>query len=105
MIRIVKLTLKQENVNDFLAHFETVKEKINDFPGCIGMKLLQEKTGGNILFTYSQWESENDLENYRNSELFKSIWPTVKQWFESKAEAWSTDEYFDGFDLKITRKE
>lgn len=100
MIRIVKLTLKQENVNDFLSHFETVKNDINSFPGCLGMKLLQEKKEGNILFTYSQWKSEDDLENYRNSELFRSIWPTVKQWFAAKAEAWSTDQYFDGFELK-----
>jgi len=100
MIRIVKLTLKPEHVNDFLNHFETVKNDINTFPGCKGMKLLQGKKVNNILFTYSQWNDEQDLENYRNSELFQSIWPTVKQWFDSKAEAWSTDEYFDGFELK-----
>jgi len=100
MIRIVKLTLKPEYVEDFLNHFETVKNDINAFPGCQGMRLLQEKKAGNILFTYSQWKSNNDLENYRNSKLFLSIWPTVKQWFEAKAEAWSTDEYFNGFELK-----
>ena len=32
---------------------------------------------------------EEDLNNYRNSELFKTIWPTIKPWFEVKAEAWS----------------
>jgi heme-degrading monooxygenase HmoA len=98
MIRIVKLTLKPEHINDFLSHFETVKNDINSFPGCQGMKLLQGKKDENILFTYSQWATEDDLENYRKSDLFQSIWPTVKQWFESKAEAWSTHEYFNGFD-------
>ena len=34
-------------------------------------------------------EKEEDLNNYRNSELFKTIWPTIKPWFEVKAEAWS----------------
>lgn len=100
MVRIVKLTLKPSHVDDFLNHFETVKTSINDFPGCLGMQLLQDKKGGNILFTYSKWETEQDLENYRNSALFKSIWPTVKNWFEAKAEAWSTDLYFNGFELK-----
>ena len=75
MIRIVKLTLKLEHVNDFLNHFETVKQDINNFPGCKGMKLLQGKRDNNVLFTYSQW-------------------------FDAKAEAWSTEEYFDGFELK-----
>lgn len=100
MIRIVKLTLKPEYVNNFLNHFETVKNDINSFPGCNGMKLLQGKKESNILFTYSEWSTEEDLENYRNSELFQSIWPTVKQWFSSKAEAWSTEPYFDGFEIK-----
>ena len=100
MIRIVKLTLKPEYVNDFLNHFESVKNDINSFPGCKGIKLLQDKKDENILFTYSQWESEDDLENYRSSDLFQSIWPTVKQWFGGKAEAWSTDQYFDGFKMK-----
>lgn len=100
MIRIVKLTLKNENVADFLNHFETVKHDINSFPGCQGMKLLQKKESGNILFTYSQWESEEALENYRKSELFQSIWPKVKLWFDSKAEAWSTEEFFNGFESK-----
>lgn len=100
MIRIVKLTLKPNHVNDFLNHFETVKNDINAFPGCEGMKLLQGKKESNILFTYSQWKAEEDLESYRNSDLFQSIWPTVKQWFAARAEAWSTEEYFDGFKIK-----
>ncbi|MEX2484137.1 MAG: antibiotic biosynthesis monooxygenase family protein, partial [Brumimicrobium sp.] len=87
MVRIVKLTLHPSHVKDFINHFETVKESINSFPGCLGMQLLQDKTDENIVFTYSSWESEQDLENYRNSELFKSIWPTVKSWFDAKAEA------------------
>lgn len=100
MTRLVKLTLKKENIGDFITHFDAVKEKINDFPGCKGMKLLQDKNTSNIVFTYSEWETEEDLENYRKSELFASVWPTVKQWFEEKAEAWSTEVYFDGFSIK-----
>lgn len=100
MTRLVKLTLKEEHVSDFITHFDTVKEKINAFPGCKGMKLLRDKNTPGIVFTFSEWESEDDLENYRISELFASIWPTVKLWFDQKAEAWSTEEYFDGFSIK-----
>jgi hypothetical protein len=46
----------------------------------------------NLFFTYSQWENENALTNYRNSDLFQSIWPTIKPWFSQKAEAWSTEK-------------
>lgn len=100
MIRIVKLTFKPEHVQDFLDHFETVKHEINGFPGCKGMKLLQDQDVSNIFFTLSEWNSNEDLYNYRKSELFGGIWPKVKLWFDQKAEAWSVDQKFDGFQSK-----
>jgi heme-degrading monooxygenase HmoA len=105
MIRIVKLHFKKEKLSDFIAHFEMVKKKINAFPGCKGMKLLQDKKSENIVFTYSEWETEQDLENYRQSALFQSIWPVIKAWFDQRAEAWSTEPFFDGFDTISTNGE
>lgn len=100
MTRLVKLTLKEEHINDFIQHFDTVKEQINAFPGCKGMRLLRDKNTPHIVFTYSEWEKDEDLENYKKSELFGNVWPTVKNWFDAKAEAWSTEVYFDGFSIK-----
>ncbi|MDG0973243.1 MAG: antibiotic biosynthesis monooxygenase [Crocinitomicaceae bacterium] len=95
--RIVKMTLQPEKVSEFLSFFDTIKHQINTFEGCKGVKLLQDKNQPNILFTYSFWESEKALNNYRHSELFGKVWPTTKIHFADKPEAWSTDEYFDGF--------
>lgn len=64
------------------------------------MKLLRDKNNPQVVFTYSEWEKEEDLEKYRKSALFGEVWPTVKQWFDKKAEAISTDVYFDGFQEK-----
>ena len=47
--------------------------------------------------TYSHWNGPEDLENYRTSETFGKIWPTIKPWFAEKPEAWSVETYFDGF--------
>lgn len=101
MIRIVKLTFKPEHVDDFLNHFETVKNDINSFPGCQGMQLLRDKKNTNVFFTYSEWTAPEDLESYRTSALFGGIWPVVKKWFDAKAEAWSVDKQFDGFDRNV----
>lgn len=98
MIRIVKLTLNPDHLDDFIAHFDTVKNKINTFPGCVGMQLLTDKKQKGVVFTYSKWENEEALENYRNSELFQGIWPNVKKWFIDKPQAWSTESYFNGFE-------
>ncbi len=95
--RIVKLHFQEEKIADFLAFFETIKFQVASFPNCHGMKLLQDIKNPSIVFTYSQWESEADLNIYRDSELFGEVWPTIKPWFAHKAEAWSVEEYFDGF--------
>jgi quinol monooxygenase YgiN len=102
MLRIVKLTFQPDKLSDFHTHFETVKWKVASFPGCKGMRLLVDKTNANIVFTYSEWESEGALESYRKSELFGTLWPTIKPWFEKSAEAWSVDISFDGFPIEKT---
>ena len=92
IIRIVKLQFETEKVQDFLSLFDTVVTKVNSFPGCYQMYMVRDIKNPNLFFTYSQWENETALTNYRNSELFQSIWPTIKPWFSQKAEAWSTEK-------------
>ena len=87
--RIVKLTFQPERVTDFQTIFEESKEKIAAFEGCQYLELLREKSKGNIFFTYSFWESEEALNNYRHSELFQTTWAKTKLLFSDKPEAWT----------------
>lgn len=89
LIRIVKLTFKEDKVPVFLNHFEQVKERIRNFPGCQFLELYQDKEQAQVFFTYSYWNAEEDLENYKNSETFGEIWPFVKTLFEERPLAWS----------------
>lgn len=102
--RIVKLEFHESKIEDFLSFFETIKHRVNDFPGCYGMKLYQDIDAPNIVMTYSHWESQEALDNYRNSETFGQVWPSIKPWFKGKPEAWSVNTYFNGFDVKKTLK-
>ena len=95
--RIVKLHFQEDKITDFLTFFDTIKHKVAGFENCYGMKLLQDKNNPNIVFTYSKWNSEDDLNTYRHSELFGNVWSTIKPWFAEKANAWTVEEYFDGF--------
>ncbi len=89
--RIVKLTFRPEAVQTFLTEvFEPSKARIRSFPGCLHMELLQNAEQPNVLFTLSIWESEEALEHYRNSELFKDTWKKTKALFDDRASAWST---------------
>ncbi|RZV60331.1 MAG: antibiotic biosynthesis monooxygenase [Flavobacteriaceae bacterium] len=91
-VRIVKMSLKPESVTDFLDMFDRNKDRIRNFDGCQFLELYRDKTKENIFFTYSYWEDETDLENYRNSELFSVVWTETKSYFNDRPEAWSVDK-------------
>jgi heme-degrading monooxygenase HmoA len=92
LVRIVKLSFHQDKIPAFLENFELVKNQIRNFPGNRLLELYQDKTNASIFFTYSYWESEEDLENYRKSELFTEVWDFTKKLFNDKPEAWSVDK-------------
>jgi len=76
-------------VNTFLDLFNETRDKIANFDGCMGLELFNSINAENVIFTYSTWKSEQHLENYRNSELFKQTWSKTKEMFSNKPEAWS----------------
>ncbi|MEC4113815.1 putative quinol monooxygenase [Myroides pelagicus] len=90
-IRIVKLTFKEEHVEEFVQYFEEIKHVVRSQPGCSFLELYQDKTQSNVFFTYSYWENEQDLDIYRYSDTFKEVWPYVKSMFAERAQAWSVD--------------
>ncbi len=96
LVRIVKLTFQEDKIESFLSFFDTFCTQISSFENCYGMRLLQDKKDKNIIFTYSNWKDEAALNVYRDSELFQTVWKTIKPWFSTKAEAWSVDTYFEG---------
>jgi quinol monooxygenase YgiN len=89
--RIVKLTFKPEHISDFETFYATIRDKVAAQPGCNGVTFLKEQENTGVFFTYSKWNSVNDLNNYRNTPVFGQIWPTIKVWFSAKAEAWTLD--------------
>ena len=91
-IRIVKMSFAEENIPAFLGNFELMKDKIRNAPGNRLLELYQDKTNKGIFFTYSYWETEDDLENYRKSELFNEVWAFTKKLFNDKPEAWRVDK-------------
>jgi heme-degrading monooxygenase HmoA len=85
------MSFENDKIDTFLENFNLNKDKIRNFKGCNSLKLLRDKNNPNIFFTYSYWKSENHLNSYRKSELFKSVWGKTKILFNNKPEAWSVD--------------
>jgi quinol monooxygenase YgiN len=88
--RIVKMNLHSSREAEFLHIFEGVKKEIRAQPGCLCLEVLRRDHLGDLsLWTISVWESEDALNQYRSSELFKHTWAGVKALFASPAEAWT----------------
>lgn len=93
LIRIVRMTFKKDEVDNFISLFESTKEKIRHFPGCQHLTLLRDYNEANIFSTFSIWESEEALNNYRNSALFGEVWKATKAKFSDKPIAFSNKEF------------
>ena len=89
LIRIVRMDFDPQKVEDFLALFETVKGKIATFPGCNHLELCKDASSDHVYYTFSKWDSEDDLEAYRHSDLFIDTWAKTKVLFGGKPLAYS----------------
>lgn len=92
IIRIVKMTFQPEKVNEFEQIFDSSKHLIRNMTGCRHLELLTDVNRSNVFFTYSFWDSETDLNNYRSSIVFKNVWSKTKVLFAEKPEAWSVEK-------------
>jgi len=91
-VRIVKMDFHPNKIADFKEIFKTHKLKIRAFTGCQFLELYQDRNQPNIFFTYSYWDNEQSLENYRKSDLFVEVWSKTKKIFQNKAQAWSVNK-------------
>jgi quinol monooxygenase YgiN len=89
--RFVKLSIEEDKIEAFKLIFHSNKHHILKSPGCLHVELLQDINAPTILFTFSKWENEGALNNYRDSLIFKEIWKQSKETFQNKAEAWSVE--------------
>lgn len=86
------MTFKPEETNAFLELFDSVKDQIRNFEGCQHLELWRQKGTPHIMFTFSIWEHDDNLEAYRKSKLFGTTWEKTKAKFSGKPEAWSVEQ-------------
>lgn len=92
IIRIVKMTFAPDKVNDFLNLFKENKHRIAGYEGCTHLELWNDQQDQKVFFTYSHWQHERFLEQYRNSELFAGVWAKTKVLFADKPQAWTVNK-------------
>lgn len=92
LIRIVIMTIEDDRCDDFEAAFSSVRQHISDFEGCIQLRMLRGTDEPSVYTTLSTWTGKDALERYRQSDLFKKTWATVKPMFAARAVAYSYEE-------------
>ena len=86
------MSFHAKHIEEFQEIFAKKKDFIRGSEGCQLLELYQDKNNPEIFFTYSYWENDSDLENYRNSELFTTVWAKTKTFFNDKPQAWSVNK-------------
>jgi heme-degrading monooxygenase HmoA len=83
------MTFQEDKTEAFQEIFDSSKDKIRAMQGCCHLELMRDINQPNIYMTHSHWELETDLNNYRNSDLFKTTWAKTKVLFADKPLAFS----------------
>lgn len=90
--RIVKMSFYASNANLFLEIFNEHREQIRAAEGCTYLELWQtEENDSTLFFTHSRWVSEDHLNSYRHSDIFKIVWPKTKALFNAPPQAWTVN--------------
>lgn len=89
LVRIVRMTFAPDAVDPFLDQFEDAAPRIRSFPGCRHLELWQDADATAVFTTHSHWTSADALNAYRESDLFRSTWATVKPLFADRPQAHS----------------
>ncbi|MFQ5595421.1 MAG: putative quinol monooxygenase [Anaerolineae bacterium] len=84
IIRLVSMKFKPEHADDFRALFEATYPRIRRLPGCTFLQLVADPDGPADFMTISHWRDTEDLEAYRDGELFGEVWPQVKAMMRDK---------------------
>jgi heme-degrading monooxygenase HmoA len=95
LIRIVRMHFTEAGVEEFLDIFQHNKEAIRHFPGCTHLQLLRVADDPLCYTTLSHWQGPADLENYRKSDLFASVWGRVKTLFAERTQAFSLEKFIE----------
>ncbi|MFN2430656.1 MAG: putative quinol monooxygenase [Cryomorphaceae bacterium] len=90
IIRIVELQFTTGSAEKAETLVKNIAPKVRKSEGCHYLDILIDIHRKGHISTFSKWESEAHLNAYRDSDLFRNFWGSVKPLFEVPAKAWSS---------------
>jgi quinol monooxygenase YgiN len=89
VIRVVRMTFLPDKTDEFQRIFEKCQSDIKNMPGCLHLELWQDTDQPNIFVTYSHWESEETLNDYKRTAFFGVVWKKTKALFSDAPQVFS----------------
>lgn len=87
IIRKVDLEIDPRKIEEFEKIFTSRNPALNKVQGCHRVELIKHPEIEFGYSTLSMWDSEDDLNSYRNSVYFCETWKMLKPLFTTKAVA------------------
>ncbi|NEN24326.1 antibiotic biosynthesis monooxygenase [Cryomorpha ignava] len=90
VIRIVELHIHRDRLEKAQLLLAEVAPNVRKMDGCSHLNILEGLNNNAHITTYSYWKSEDHLNAYRQSNVFKTFWGEIKPLFAMPARAWSS---------------
>lgn len=91
IVRIVQLQFERSKSEWAKELVLNISSKVRSFSGCHHLEVLFDIHHPGRVVTYSHWDDELALNAYRDSEIFKTFWASIKPLFAEPAVARSME--------------
>lgn len=95
ILRIVKMELKETNIDLFHLFMKNLKDEKLKLEGCLHYDYFCDKQNEHIYFSYTIWVTDRHLKKYKKTELFKEVTRTVRNLCKKEPIAWTVENVFN----------
>lgn len=71
VVRVNAIAVPHDRADEMVARFETRAGEVSKMPGFEAFELLRPTDGREVFLVYTRWRSDEDFENWVNSEEFQ----------------------------------
>ncbi len=89
IVRIVHMFFRPHALEQLMPLIHRQLRNVMSHPGCLAVKLFRDTSDPDHLCTFSIWEDQEALDDYRQSDHFIEVWSTLKSHFAKPPQAYS----------------
>jgi quinol monooxygenase YgiN len=104
-MRILKLNVDPKFIEEFKVFYEeTVEPKLQAVDGCLFASLIKSKPDKDEFVSLTFWKTQQQAENYENSDVFKNLYEQAKKYFSEATDEWKI-QLTENMEIQYTHPE